>query len=351
MRVRSVKALRILLVGVVIVVAAIGVLLSWILFGPNTFSGTGEKTLFVSRGKSFSAIVDSLESTGIIRSRPLFVFVAKVMGGTRQLHAGKYLFPSGISNVDIVRWLQEGKGTVLIGVTVREGVRSRTEARIFASALGIDSARYVSLVRDQSFIRSLGIDAPSLEGYLLPETYRFPWQPEEQEVIRRQVQQFREFYSDSLKARAGELGWTTNQVLTMASIVEGEAVLDEERPIISGVYHNRLRKGMRLEADPTVQFILEDGPRRLLYSDLRRDSPYNTYRYAGLPPGPINNPGKASIYSALYPAQNRYLYFVADGKGGHWFSESFAAHSRNVKKYRKVRSEYQVSLGEHVSGR
>jgi UPF0755 protein len=348
--VSATKGLRILAVGVVVAVVGIGATLLWVFFGPNTFAGESEKTFYVSQGKTFSAIVDSLESAGVIRSRPLFVFVAKLLGGTRHLHAGKYLFPSGISNFDLVRWLQGGKGTVFISVTIREGIRSQTEARIFANALGLDSARYVSLVHDGSFIRSLGIDAPSLEGYLLPETYRFPWEPGEKDVIRQQVEQFQEVYSDSLKARAKALGWNTNQVLTMASIVEGEALLDEERPIISGVYHNRLRKRMRLEADPTIQFIIEGGPRRLLYSDLRRDSPYNTYLHAGLPPGPVNNPGKASILAALYPARHNYLYFVADGKGGHWFSESYAGHSRNVRKYKKVRAEYQFSLGGRSNG-
>ena len=335
-------------VGILILVAAvilvgIGVTLSWVFFGPNTFSGAGEKTFYVSRGQTFGSVVDSLESSGIIRSGPLFVFVAKVLGATRRVYSGKYVFPSGVSNYDIARWLQGGRGTVLISVTVREGIRSKTQARIFENALGVDSARYMSLVNDEEFVHSLGIDAPSLEGYLLPETYRFPWQPDEKEVIREQVRLFKEVYDDALNARAKELGWTTNQVLTMASIVEGEALLSEERDTISGVYHNRLRKGMRLEADPTIQFTLEDGPRRLLYSDLRRDSPYNTYLYRGLPPGPINNPGKACILAALYPVQHNYLYFVADAKGGHTFSESYAGHARAVSRYKKARAENQLT--------
>jgi UPF0755 protein len=115
-------------------------------------------------------------------------------------------------------------------------------------------------------------------------------------------------------------------------------VLDEERPVIAGVYHNRLRLGMRLEADPTIQYILPDGPRRILYADLRLDSPYNTYRYAGLPPGPVNNPGRASILASLYPSVHGYIFFVANGRGGHWFSRSYAEHQQYVRKYRRERT-------------
>ena len=342
---------RVLILLTAVVIIAGAAVLSWIFFAPNTFAGESEKTIYVSKGQNFASIVDSLEASGMIRSRALFVFVAKIIGGTRHVRSGKYVFPSGISNADIVRWLRWGRGTVLISVTIREGLTSRAQAKLFARAVGIDSARYIGLVHDKTFVQSLGIDAPSLEGYLVPDTYRFPWQPDEKEIVEHQVRLFKEMYNDSLRSRAATLGWSTNQVLTMASIVEGEVVLGEERPIISGVYHNRLRKGMRLEADPTIQFILEDGPRRLLYLDLRRDSPYNTYLYAGLPPGPINNPGMASILAALYPEDNDYLYFVANGQGGHWFSKNYASHEKNVKKYRRVRSEYQLSAGPHVFGR
>jgi UPF0755 protein len=283
--------------------------------------------------------VDSLDAKGIIRSRALFVFAAKVCGGTERIHVGKYVFDSGISNVKLFLALREGEGSKLISVRLPEGYRARTQARILARTIGIDSAKYVDLVYDKSFTNSLGIDGPSLEGYLLPETYSFYWQQNEEYVIRRLVDQFRLFYDDSLRARAKEFGWTTNQVVALASIVEGEVVLDEERETISGVYHNRLRKKMRLEADPTIQFIMEDGPRRVLYSDLKIDHPYNTYRNRGLPPGPVNNPGKASILAALYPVKHKYLFFVANGDGGHWFSTSYAGHLRNVRKYRKNRTQ------------
>jgi UPF0755 protein len=341
-----------LIVGVLAVLLAVGAyFLHDVFYGGNDFHGIAEKTFYVSRGESFASIVDSLEGKGIIRKRELFVFVAKMFGGTTRIQVGKYIFSMGISNVDLFLALREGKHATLISVTIPEGLRPRVQAHICARALGIDSARFVQLVYDDSVTHSLGVNAHSLEGYLLPETYSFYWQPTEEDLIRRMVDEFRRFYTDSLQASANALAWTTNQVLTLASIIEGEAVLQDERPIISGVYHNRLRKGMRLEADPTIQFILEDGPRRVHYSDLKSDHPYNTYRIKGLPPGPVNNPGKASIIAALFPSKHEYLFFVANGEGGHWFSKNYADHIRSVWKYRRLRARQLQSLTHAGEGK
>ncbi|HCV42774.1 MAG TPA: endolytic transglycosylase MltG [Bacteroidetes bacterium] len=222
---------------------------------------------------------------------------------------------------------------------------------MLSRVVGIDSARFVALVHDESFVHSLGINAHSLEGYLLPDTYTFQWQTDEQALITTLVTEYRRFYTDSLQARANGLDWTTNQVMTLASIVEGEAVLQEERPVISGVYHNRLRKGMKLEADPTLRYVIDGGPRRILYSDLQIESPYNTYRYRGLPPGPINNPGRASILAALFPARHNYLFFVANGKGGHWFTSTYAEHMRYVRQYRRERNIREAGSLTDTNGR
>ncbi len=309
-----------------------------IFYGSNDFPEGVEKVFFVSRGESFPHIVDSLEARGIIRNRTFFRIVARIYGGTDRLQVGKYRFESGASNSEVYLSLREGRGNVLVMVTIPEGSRPRTEARILSRQLGVDSARYMELAHNAEYADDLGIDAQTLEGYLLPETYALRWGQTEDELIREQVRSFKEFFADSLVERARELGWTVHQAVTFASIVEGEAVLDEERPVIAGVYHNRLRLGMRLEADPTIQFLLGDRPRRVLYSDLELDSPYNTYRYRGLPPGPVTNPGKSSILASLYPATHNYLYFVANGRGGHWFSASYAEHLQNVRKYRRERA-------------
>ncbi|HTO94273.1 MAG TPA: endolytic transglycosylase MltG [Bacteroidota bacterium] len=328
--------------GGVFLACALGA--AWIAWGPNAFPGGGERTLFVSRMETFAAVVDSLEAKGVIRSRFEFMLVVRVMGGAEKMQVGKYVFQSGIANADLFQRLRTGRGSQLIGVTVPEGFRVRAQARLFARALGIDSARFARLAFDPVFTRSLGIDASSLEGYLLPETYEFSWDADEREIIRKEVQSFDRFFTDSLRARLALFSWTVHQAVTFASIVEGEAVLAGERPIISGVYHNRLAKGMKLEADPTIQYVLDDGPRRLTYEDLRTASPYNTYRITGLPPGPVNNPGKASLLAALYPQGNGYLFFVANGRGGHWFTRTYNEHLHYVRLYKRQRR-----VREHTS--
>jgi UPF0755 protein len=306
-------------------------------YGANTFPEGTPTTFFVSKGQSFRTIVDSLETQHLIRSRALFVFVGRILGGTGRMQIGKYVFTSGISNADLFSSLRSGRDNSLITVTVPEGYRARSQSRLYARTLGIDSSRFFSLVKHRAFIADLGISDTSLEGYLLPDTYGFYWQQDEAEIIERMVAQFRAFYGDSLIVRERELGWTTKQILTLASIVEAEAVRPEERQIIAGVYVNRIQKGMKLEADPTVQYGLPDPRRRVLYADLRVDHPYNTYLRKGLPPGPINNPGRSSIIAALYPARHRYLYFVADGNGGHRFARTYEEHRRNVSLYRRAR--------------
>ncbi len=327
------RALAALALGLLACVASV----VWALFGPNTFAGGGERVLYVSRGRSFAAVVDSLDAKGIIRSRLLFMAVAHALGGADKVQVGKYVLQSGVSNMDLFVMLRSGKGNQLIRVTVPEGSRIRGQARIFSRSLGIDSSKYAQLAFDPGLARSLGIEAEGLEGYLLPDTYEFSWEQEERDILRRQVDSFLRFFNDTLRMKCRDFGWNVHQAVTFASIVEGEAVLDEERPVISGVYHNRIMKGMRLEADPTIQYVLEDGPRRLTYADLKSDTPYNTYRYRGLPPGPVNNPGRASIMAALYPRGNGYLFFVANGRGGHWFTRTYDEHLHYVRIYRHER--------------
>ena len=318
--------------------------IGWMAFGPNTFEEPAVRMLYVSRGEPFSRIVDSLAASGIIRSRRAFVLTAKLFGGSSAIKVGKYVLRSGVSNHRIMAMLVSGRDAEAIRVLVPPGTTARVQARLFARELGCDSARIMTLFADRSFGASLGVDAPTLEGYLLPETYDFEWNQDEEYVLRSMVEQFHRFYTDSLRAREKELGWTTRQVLTMASIIQGESRLPEELRIISGVYHNRLRKRMPMQADPTIQYIIPDGPRRLYYEDLRIDDPYNTYRYAGLPPGPVNSPGREAILAALFPQSNAYLYFVANGQGGHRFAGSYEAHLRNVRLYRRHRAVSGVGI-------
>ncbi|HTY57791.1 MAG TPA: endolytic transglycosylase MltG [Bacteroidota bacterium] len=338
------KPLRWVLGGLAVLLVAGSSAVLWILFGPNTLAGSTEKIFFVSRGENFAQVVDSLDAKKIIRSRFEFSVVAHLMGGADRIQIGKYVLRNGISNLELFTMLRSGKGNQPIAVTIPEGARIRLQARIFARALGIDSSKYARLAFDPTWTRSLGVEAGGLEGYLLPDTYTFSWEQDEREILRREVEAFQKFFNDTLRAKCAEYGWSVHQAVTFASIVEGEAVLNEERPIISGVYHNRLRKGMRLEADPTIQYVIENGPRRLTYDDLKSATPYNTYLYAGLPPGPVNNPGRASLLAALYPQGNGYLFFVANGRGGHWFTRTYDEHLHYVRIYKRDRRARAASL-------
>jgi UPF0755 protein len=174
---------------------------------------------------------------------------------------------------------------------------------------------------------------------LFPETYYFFEGVDKKTIIKRLVKEHFSFWNEENILKADELGFTPIEIVTLASIIEGEAIYDSERPIISAVYHNRLKKGMKLQADPTVQYIIKDGPRRLLNKDLRIKSLYNTYMYKGLPPGPINSPGLQSLLAALNPQINNYFYFVAKGDGYHTFSKNEKEHERAKRAFQRVRKK------------
>ena len=323
--------------------AAVGVAAFLIFSFPNSFDPS-PGIITVSKGQSFSSLADSLQERGIILSSFTFRIAGRMLGVTQKMRVGKYSFASGVSNLQILRDIESGNSTVNTSVPIPEGLRTRTIARILRKHIGIDSARFMRYYRDTSLIGIYPHHAASLEGYLMPDTYSFFWQDDEKAVVQRMVTEFRTFFVDSLQRRMRALGMDLNDVMTMASIVEGEAVVDEERPIIAGVYYNRLKKRMRLQADPTVLFVVADSTRRLSKNSLKVDSPYNTYLYYGLPPGPISNPGRLSILAALYPAQHNFLYFVADNNGHHRFARNYEEHQQNVRLYRKARQMERLGL-------
>jgi UPF0755 protein len=332
-RITNAVLFRIISVALLVIVIPLYI----ILWRSNEFSPS-PRIFIISKGESFSSVADSLESDGIISSKTTFKIAGRILGAAHKIRIGKYRFTSGMSNYKILKDIEGGLSTVVSKITVFEGMRSKQIAKTLHHEIGIDSSRFVSLFSDTSLIEIYPTGSSSLEGYLLPDTYEFYWQDDEKEILKRFLTEFRQFYVDSLRQRAKEMKLSLNEVLTMASIVEAEAVYDDERPIIAGVYYNRLRIHMPLQADPTVQYAISDVPRRLLYEDLKFNSPYNTYRNIGLPPGPINNPGRQSILAALYPAKHKFLYFVSNANGRHHFSRSYSEHLRNVRAYRKARS-------------
>lgn len=308
------------------------------IYGENEFSA--EKITIIPPNSSANAIADSLLHAGIIRNKYSFMIALKALDKESQLHPGIYEFKPHATNREIIFDLSHVRNAQHYFATFPEGITSFAIAHIAHEQLSIDSARFVHLIHDSAFVHSLGIDAVSLEGYLFPDTYEFDPPVTEKAVAARMVFAFRHFFSDSLIRRCKMLGMTTEQILTLASIVEGEAAQDTERTRIAGVYWNRLHDNMKLEADPTIQYIL-GSPQRLSYDDLRIESPYNTYLHPGLPPTPINNPGRASILATLYPEKNDYIYFVARGDGSrmHRFSRTIEEHEKAVEMYRRERNK------------
>ncbi|MBN1154495.1 endolytic transglycosylase MltG [candidate division KSB1 bacterium] len=295
-------------------------------------------TVRIRPGSGVTDIARLLKEQGIIQDIDDFIFTAKLFRLSDKLKAGQYQLPTDLSNYGVLKILTEGK-VAQLKIVIPEGYTSRQIASLFRRELEIDSTQFMKYVCDNDFIHELGVEDVSLEGYLYPDTYYFHWGLDAESVIRYLVRQFHNKYNDALLEKTRKLGMTVHQVLTLASIIEGEAMLDKERPLISAVYHNRLKRSMLLQADPTIQYIIPDGPRRLLNRDLAIDSPYNTYKYPGLPPGPVNNPGIRSIKGALEPADVPYLYFVAVGDGSHKFSRNLQEHNVAKRQFDAYRRE------------
>jgi UPF0755 protein len=292
----------------------------------------------ISKGASINAIADSLQIKGLIDDKELFILWLTTLDKDRMIKAGYYEIPKGLNYAQLITFLSQAPAKEMI-VTLIEGWRKEEIAEELHKELDINKEKFMQRVHDSVYIKQLGIKAETLEGYLLPDTYHFYWGVNEQSVIDYLVNKCFEIFTDPIFVRLDSMKMTMHEVLTLASIIEGEAILDEEREIISSVYHNRLKRRIKLQADPTIQYILAGSPRRLLLKDLEVDSPYNTYKYYGLPPGPISNPGKKSILAAIFPAKTNYIFFVAKGDGSHTFSRSAAEHQRAKTQFDKIRRE------------
>jgi UPF0755 protein len=287
----------------------------------------------IQKGMSAGEVAHMLKKKGYIRSVILFRFVSKSKGYESKFRSGRYKVPHAMRTADLARYLaQTPPGPIDIRVTIPEGSNIAEIASLFYRKARVDSAAFVLFARDRETARSMGIENETLEGYLFPETYFVVEGTKARDVIRHMVEQYRQTFTEPMRARARLLNLSVNQVMTLASLVETEAASDVERPIISQVFHRRLKLGYPLQANPTIQYILGE-KRRVLDEDLAIDSPYNTYLNRGLPPGPIASPGQKSILAALYPANTDYLYFVANGNGRHVFSRTLTEHQVAVSRY------------------
>ena len=323
---------QLLITGAAIMLTAFAALL--LVPGINTASRT--TPLIVHRGMGFKAIVEELQRNGSINSSWPVLLTGRIIPKLHNIKPGRYSLPPGMSNFSLLYYLHTRKQDE-VRITIPEGLDIRHIARLLSRNLDMDSTAVMAAASDSRLLQKHNITARNAEGYLFPGTYDFVWASPPEEAIGFLVGRFRHFYTSNLQSTAASVGLSETALLTLASIVEAETPVAAEKPVVASVYLNRLKHNIRLQADPTVQYALGGTARRLFYKDLATDSPYNTYRHNGLPPGPICNPGSASILAVLNPADTKYLYFVATGKGGHNFAESIAEQTENIKKYHIAR--------------
>jgi UPF0755 protein len=316
---------------------------SWLLTLALLACGTNSSAERVTLppGASFAAVTDTLAAHGVVGSRFWFTLMARVRGADRSVRAGVYEFAPGLSAWKVLDILEAGD-EIATRFTVPEGLTIPEVSALAQQKLGIPADSVMAAARDSTAASAtLGFPARSFEGFLRPETYSLRLGTTAPELVRVMAEGFNSAWKPEWDTRLDALGWTRTQLVTFASIVEGEARADDERETIAGVYHNRLRIGMALQADPTVQYaiFLATGKRRprLFTKDYQFRSPYNTYLNRGLPPGPVNSPSRRSLEASLYPAKVPYLYFVAGPDGRHLFSRTYDEHLRAITRVRRGR--------------
>lgn len=296
--------------------------------GPSAPAGD-EVEFTVPSGASFSAVADSLHERGLVCSPLLFRALARIRGDERSVQSGQYRIATDAGWGEILDQLVEGR-VVLESLTIPEGWTLRQISNRLGEFTGVAEDTIVHRLETESVEEAWGIPGPGLEGYLFPDTYQFAPGTSLDSVLRTMVDRYQAVWTDERRERLRELGLTERELVTLASIIQAEARLVEEMPVISAVFHNRLRIGYLLQADPTVQYALGQRRQRLLYADIDSvaEHPYNTYTQPGLPPGPIGAPGEHAIEAALHPADVEYLYFVARPDGSHIFTRSLEEHNR-----------------------
>ncbi len=327
--------------GIILFIGLLALAAGWLAYmhlmhyaaAPAEADGRPEKKVVaIEKGQNFRQTTLLLQAQQLIDHPFKFRLLARLQGKDKQIQAGEYLLSADMPPKDILEVMVNGK-VRLYKVTVPEGSTLKQIAAIIENAGLATRAEFLSAATDADFVREKGIDAGNFEGYLFPETYLFPKNTAARGVIVAMVDRFWSVFTETWKKRAADIGLSVHQVLTLASIIEKETGTPSERPTISSVFHNRLRRGMRLETDPTVIYGIDDFNGNLTRKHLATPTPYNTYMISGLPPGPIANPGRAAIEAALYPADTPYLYFVSKKDGTHQFSTTFADHNRAILTY------------------
>lgn len=292
--------------------------------------------LDIPEGASLSEVAEQLHRQKLIKSDWAFVWLGRLSGSDRKIIPGEYEFHGGMDPSLILEKIINGE-VIRYTITIPEGFSVSQIAGLLHEKRLADREKFLQCTRDPVFIETLSLSVDdrvdNLEGYLFPDTYQFARHVAPDRLVATMVARFKQAVTKEDRRRAAELGLSLHEAVTLASVIEKETAKPDERPLISGVFHNRLRKSIPLQSDPTVIYALNEFDGNLRKKDLSVESPYNTYRVVGLPPGPIANPGSAAVRAALYPEPSQYLYFVSRNDGSHEFSATLAEHNRAVRKY------------------
>ncbi len=331
------RVLLLVSLAIVLAVLAAGAWFVTDLERPYKAYDGAEQFVDISPGSSQAAMARKLKEAGVVRSEVTFRAAVWMRGAGRRLQAGEYRFDRPMSAAEVVDKIRRGDVYLQV-ITFREGLTIRQMSELYESRSLGRTADFVAAARNAALIQAIDPRAPDLEGYLFPDTYSLPRATTAAQLVDRMVGAFQKVLTLDLRGQAAARGLSVRELVTLASLVEKETARTEERPLVSAVYHNRLKIKMALYCDPTVIYALERAGRftgNLTKEDLQFDSPYNTYRYAGLPPGPIAAPGRASLEAAANPADVSYLYFVSRNDGSHVFANTLDEHNRNVYEYQK----------------
>ncbi len=316
------------------ILCLIASLIGVFLMSPPTSSG--EIVNFdIPTGSNSRTVARRLVAEKLIRSEYAFRLVVRYRGIGKRLQAGTYVLRRSMSLSDILDEFEKGHVT-LVTWMVPEGLTMVATAALWETRGFGTAATFQEAFETTSLLKRYGLEDKTVEGYLFPNTYKFAKGTTAEKIVEMMLSEFKKQWSETFDEEARDLGRTQHEILTLASIIEKEAQSESERPRIASVFHNRLKRGWRLQADPTVLYALGNPERLLTKADLGVDSPYNTYVYKGLPPGPIASPGIGSIIAALRPEKTKYLYFVAIGDGKHHFSKTLSEHNRMVRKMRRA---------------
>jgi UPF0755 protein len=319
---------------IVFFVLAAGFVLSHVFFAAPQ-RGTASVEIRVNQGEPLAAVLRKLQEERVISNHRIVALWARLTGVEKRIHWGLYRFEPGLAPREVLDRLVLGKG-VFHTVTIPEGLTVREIADILGKLQIADSDKFLAETHNPEILASLGLQDKGVEGYLFPDTYHFTPETPEREMLLAMAERFRKRSEPLLEQNTEQHRLSSHQLITLASIIEKETGIEAERPLISAVFHNRLKRGMPLQSDPTVIYGLKNFDGNLTRKDLQHPTPYNTYRIAALPPGPICNPGISSIKAALNPADVPYLYFVSRNDGTHRFSEKFEAHKEAVKAYQPL---------------